>query len=132
MPISKHIGAIFWKTLASVTTFPLVLKLVWNYCFTNEFGSSITFDFRVHIIRKRPHLRWKHCAGSITSHLLSPKVDAKVTVKQSHHRPGQALKVPEGWCSQISKQSALEGDKLVSLTHRPSLPQGNSPGTNFC
>jgi len=24
------------------------------------------------------------------------------------------------------------GGKVVSLTHRPSLPPGNSPGTNFC
>jgi hypothetical protein len=54
MPVSKYIGAIFWKTLASVTRVPLVLKLVWNYCFTNEFGSCITFDFQVHVIRRDP------------------------------------------------------------------------------
>jgi hypothetical protein len=27
---------------------------------------------------------------------------------------------------------AQEGGKVVSLTHRPHLPLGNSPGTHFC
>ena len=28
--------------------------------------------------------------------------------------------------------TAQEGGKVVSLTHRPHLPLGNSPGTHFC
>jgi len=27
---------------------------------------------------------------------------------------------------------AKDGGKFVSLTHRPSLPPGNTPGTHFC
>jgi hypothetical protein len=28
--------------------------------------------------------------------------------------------------------TAQDGGKVVSLTHRPPLPSGNTPGTHFC
>jgi len=28
--------------------------------------------------------------------------------------------------------TAQDGGKFVSLTHRPPLPPGNTPGTHFC
>jgi hypothetical protein len=49
--------------------------------------------------------------------------------------PLQAWSVPEGYRKLRFPDfmtTAQDGGKFVSLTHRPSLPTGNTPGTHFC
>ena len=54
-----------------------------------------------------------------------PSLCPKVKVKQSLYRPGQTLKFPESWGSQILRQPAHKGGKVVSRLY----PQRNIPGT---
>jgi len=45
-----------------------------------------------------------------------------IKVKESLLRPGQALRVPGGCGSQISRQSGDEGGRVVSPMNWPPLP----------
>jgi hypothetical protein len=49
--------------------------------------------------------------------------------------PLQAWSGPEGFMKfrfPDFMKTAQDGGKVVSLTHRPPLPPGNTPGTHFC
>jgi hypothetical protein len=56
----------------------------------------------------------------------------QIKVKQSHYRPGVAQRVAGSYRFPHFLTVAQDGGKVVSLTHRPPLPPGNTPGTHFC
>ena len=56
----------------------------------------------------------------------------KVKVKPSRYRPGVAQEDSRKLRFPDFMTTAQECGKVVSLTHRPHLSQGNTPGTHFC
>jgi len=56
----------------------------------------------------------------------------KVKVNQSRYRPEEAQRVHRKLRFPDFVTTAQDGGKVVSLTHLPPLPPGNTPGTHLC
>ena len=91
-----------------------------------KISPSTAFDLRtVQPVARRYRYKNAVVNNVMLQFLIRHIYKIRVTVKQSHYKPWQALRVPGGWGSQISRQSAHEGGKDVSPTHRPPLPPRN-------
>ena len=67
--------------------------------------------------------------------ILTTKILLTSARKKGKAVPSQAYSGPEGFRKLRFPDfmtTAQDGGKVVSLTHRPPLPQGNTTGTNFC
>jgi hypothetical protein len=78
-------------------------------------------------------------AGDLLSHLY-PDFPHVLCLTEHHLKhlkavPLQAWSGPEGSRKLRFPDfmtTAQDGGKVVSFTHRPPLPPGNTPGTHFC
>jgi len=73
------------------------------------------------------------CAGVLGAHRLRRR--SEISKQKGKAVPLQTRRGPDG--SRKSRfpdfiTTALDGGKVVSLTHRPPLPPTSAPGTHFC
>ena len=69
---------------------------------------------------------------TLRAYRLESRKEGNKKVKQSHYRPGVAQRLPGKLRFPDFMTTAQDGGKVISLTHRPPLPPGNTPGTHFC
>ena len=110
----RSIRRVYFIKIRSVSSKQEILRYGnWHGCWPGE-GSPYLLSFRTLICM----------LGYITSDFFF--------LNQFRYRPRVAQRVPRVRGSQISRQSAHEGGKVVSLSHRPIFTPGNAPGTHFC
>jgi len=77
-------------------------------------------------------------SGLLEKHVNTPKLekyDRLNILYKGKAVPLQAWSGPEGsrkFRFSDYMTTAQDGGKIVSFTHRPPLPPGNTPGTHFC
>jgi hypothetical protein len=113
-------------------------KLLWPTALSGGKCSNLTqygswhIDTQVRDVIRNPAsatILWTYY--TVTANVSMLYNTSKAKVKQSHYRPGQALRVPGDWGYQISRHSAHEHCKVVSPTHRRHLPPKNYSWYSF-
>jgi hypothetical protein len=87
----------------------------------------------------RGHARWcfvgtENTLDSINTEFCGTKYDTSVSVRMCNKSKVisvQALRIQEVVAPRISRQLGHGGGKVVSCTHRPSLPPGKTPWYSF-
>jgi hypothetical protein len=90
--------------------------------------------------RPPPATKWGDCTAALRPapnvcrskryRVAQKSVNLLINYVECKAVPAQAWICPEA--SRIIRQSANEGGKIVSPTHRPSLPPGRIAGNHFC
>ena len=120
----------------------------WRFCFHKLSDISINYELQQDLkifysslaqilIYHGPRTKYHKCGGFLPKIIrnIRPLGTPRKNIWKGKAVPLQAWSGPEG-----SKKlrfpyfvtSAQDGGKVVSLTHRPPLPPGNTPGTDLC
>jgi hypothetical protein len=99
----------------------LITLYIWTICLASSRESTFCYD-----------LAQPDCDSSVLSKTLLVSFTSGENIESNpNYCPTEALRVPAGWDSQILRQSAHEGGKVVSPTHRPPLPTRNYSWYSF-
>jgi hypothetical protein len=123
----QSLHAFLWPQVITSSSFKAVARaqspfLLSGICFRLshwENCASGYFCFRRRLILLTLRI---HILSTYNQRCITLATDKVKNVRLSLYTPGEALRVPGGWGSQISRQSIYEGGQVVSLTHRPLLP----------
>jgi len=99
-----------------------------NFYFTGRCNVQCPVKYTSHGTAGRHQFRSYRIKTDVCKHYPCVKVKGKAVPLQAWSGPegSRKLRFPD------FMTTAQDGGKVVSLTHRPPLPPGNTPGTHFC
>jgi hypothetical protein len=97
------VGSVLFSRNGYMVILPSALWMCWNFCLENPTVSSLCPVVETHNV---------YCCQ----------------VKQSHYRPGQALRVPWSWGSRFQDNRRMKVVRLSAIRTGRLYPPGNIPG----